>query len=146
MRLNIEEKTVGATVVVRITGVVDWSTLAQFRRKLRALVSRPDPHVRLDVRGVIFWSPEARVVLQRYIARARLRGGEIAVSGLSSLPRWEVDADLPSRRARVQRRGHQYPRASHLGTYGGVVAPPGHLRLVRPAAEVRRSPGDEANT
>jgi hypothetical protein len=140
MSLNVVKGTVGTTAAVRMTGVVDWSTLAQFRRALLALVSGPDLKVRLDVAGVVFSSPEARLFLSRYITRARRRGSDVVVSGFAGAPHRDTQACRPTvsdtdDRQDIERRA----RACH------PTAAAGRLKLIRPC-EGSRGPSDSGST
>jgi len=97
MRLNLENGLVGSSAVLLVvTGVIDWSTIAQFRTGLSRLVSGPRPNVRVDFTGLLSWSPEAQQVLAAATGEARLHGGRLAMSGLAPIPAWQAgDCDLP---------------------------------------------------
>src|SRR5690348_9216795 len=97
MRLNLESSPAGssATLLV-VTGIIDWSTLAQFRAALSRLVSCPQPDILVDFAGLLSWSPEAQKVLADTTWEARLHGGQLAMSGLAPIPAWQAgDSDLP---------------------------------------------------
>ena len=91
MRLNLESSLVGssATLLV-VTGVIDWSTLAQFRAGLYRLVSCPRPDILVDFAGLLSWSPEAQEVLAAAIGEARLHGGRLVMYGLAPIPAWQA--------------------------------------------------------
>jgi anti-anti-sigma regulatory factor len=97
MRLNLEIGLVGSSAVLLVvTGVIDWSTIAQFRAGLSRLVSGPRPDVLVDFTGLLSWSPEAQQVLAAATEEARLHGGRLVMSGLAPIPAWQVGAcDLP---------------------------------------------------
>lgn len=87
MRLHMESSTVEpATTLLNVTGIIDWSTLAQFRTILTRHVSHPRPHVVVDLSGLLSWSPEAQAVLVRATRQAQLLSGQLAVVGLALLP------------------------------------------------------------
>jgi anti-anti-sigma regulatory factor len=98
MRLNLENDPVESSAVLLIvTGVIDWSTIGQFRAWLSRLVSGPRPDVLVDFTGLLSWSPEAQQVLAAATGEARLHGGRLAVSGLAPIPAWQAGAcDLPA--------------------------------------------------
>ena len=97
MRLNLESGLAGSpAVLLVVTGVIDWSTIAQFRAGLSRLVSGPRPDVLVDFTGLLSWSPEAQEVLAAATGEARLHGGRLAMSGLAPVPAWQAgDCDLP---------------------------------------------------
>jgi anti-anti-sigma regulatory factor len=97
MRLNLERSLVeSSAVLVIVTGVIDWSTIAQFRVGLSRLVSLPRPDVVVDLTGLLSWSPEAQQVLAAATGEARLHGGRLVMSGLPPIPAWQAgDCDLP---------------------------------------------------
>ena len=97
MRLNLESDLVRpSTVLLIVTGVIDWSTIAQFRAGLSRLVSGRRPDVRVDFTGLLSWSPEAQQVLAAATGEARLHGGRLVMSGLAPIPAWQAgDCDLP---------------------------------------------------
>ncbi len=97
MRLNLESGLAGSsTALLVVTGVIDWSTIAQFRAGLSRLVSCPRPDVLVDFAGLLSWSPEAQQVLAAATGEARLHGGRLAMSGLAPIPAWQAgDCDLP---------------------------------------------------
>ena len=97
MRLNLESSLVGScTTRLVVTGVIDWSTLAQFRAGLSRLVSCPRPDIVVDLAGLLSWSPEAQQVLAGATGQARLHGGRLAVFGLAPIPAWQAgDSGLP---------------------------------------------------
>jgi anti-anti-sigma regulatory factor len=96
MRLNLESSPVGssATLLV-VTGVIDWSTIVQFRVGLFRLVCCPRPNILVDFAGLLSWSPEAQEVLAGATEEARLHGGRLVMSGLAPIPAWQAgDCDL----------------------------------------------------
>ena len=97
MRLNLESGLVGSSAVqLVVTGVIDWSTIAQFRAGLSRLVSGSRPDVLVDFTGVLSWSPEAQQVLTAATGEARLHGGRLVMSGLAPIPAWQAgDCGLP---------------------------------------------------
>ncbi len=97
MRLNLESSLVGssATLLV-VTGIIDWSTIAQFRAGLSRLVCCPRPDILVDFAGLLSWSREAQEVLAGATGEARLHGGRLVMSGLAPIPAWQAgDSDLP---------------------------------------------------
>jgi anti-anti-sigma regulatory factor len=90
MRLNLEDGVVGSSSALVVSGIIDWSTMAQFRAGLSRYVSRPRPDIRVDLTGLLSWSPEAQAALMAAIGTARLHGGRLVVSGLAPIPRWEA--------------------------------------------------------
>jgi anti-anti-sigma regulatory factor len=90
MRLNLEDRVVGSSSALVVSGIIDWSTMAQFRAGLSRYVSQPGQHNRVDLTGLLSWSPEAQAALMRAIGTARLQGGRLVVSGLAPIPRWEA--------------------------------------------------------
>jgi anti-anti-sigma regulatory factor len=97
MRLNLESGPVrSSTASLVVTGVIDWSTITQFRAGLSRLVSGPRPDVLVDFTGLLSWSPEAQQVLTAATGEARLHGGRLVMSGLAPIPAWQAgDGDLP---------------------------------------------------
>jgi len=97
MRLNLESGLAGSpAVLLVVTGIIDWSTIAQFRAGLSRLVSGPRPDVLVDFTGLLSWSPEAQQVLAAATGEARLHGGRLAMSGLAPIPAWQAgECDLP---------------------------------------------------
>lgn len=97
MRLNLETSLAGSSAALLVvTGVIDWSTLTQFRAGLSRLVSGPRPDVLVNFTGLLSWSPEAQQVLAAATGEARLHGGRLVMSGLSPIPAWQAgDCDLP---------------------------------------------------
>jgi anti-anti-sigma regulatory factor len=97
MRLNLETSLAGSsTALLVVTGVIDWSTLTQFRAGLSRLVSGPRPDVLVNFTGLLSWSPEAQQVLAAATGEARLHGGQVVMSGLAPIPAWQAgDCDLP---------------------------------------------------
>jgi anti-anti-sigma regulatory factor len=96
MRLNLENSLVGSSAALVVTGVVDWSTIAQFRAGLSRLVSGPRPDVLVDFSGLLSWSPEAQQMLAAATGKARLHGGRLVMSGLAPIPAWQAgNCDLP---------------------------------------------------
>src|ERR1700733_14124660 len=87
MRLNMESDNVeSSAVLLVVTGVIDWSTIAQFRVGLSRLVSGPRPDVLVDFTGLLSWSAEAQQLLAAATGEARLHGGRVVTSGLSPPP------------------------------------------------------------
>lgn len=133
MRLQIEQSNSGSVVQVTVRGVLDWSTVPQFRDVMRTLASSNHRLVRLDMSGLISWSPDAQQVVRRSVARARRRGQDVVVSGLSSITRWEAEGcPLPDPQAPPGPGRYRYRRSD--GTPGPQVASTatgGQLRLVR---------------
>jgi anti-anti-sigma regulatory factor len=97
MRLNLETGLVGSSeTLLVVIGVIDWSTIAQFRAGLSRLVSGPRPDILVDLAGLLSWSPEAQQVLAAATGEARLHGGRLVMSGLAPIPAWQAgDCDLP---------------------------------------------------
>jgi anti-anti-sigma regulatory factor len=97
MRLNLESGPVGSsTALLVVTGIIDWSTIAQFRARLSRLVFSPRPDVLVDFTGLLSWSPEAQQVLAAATGEASLHGGRLVMSGLAPIPAWQAgDCDLP---------------------------------------------------
>ena len=97
MRLNLETTRVGSSsALLTVTGIIDWSTITQFRAGLSRLVSGPRPNVLVNFTGLLSWSPEAQQVLASATREARLHGGRLVMSGLAPIPAWQAgDCDLP---------------------------------------------------
>src|ERR1700681_4687314 len=97
MRLNLQSGLAGSSpALLDVTGVIDWSTIAQLRDGLSRLVSRPPQHVLLASAGLLSWSREAQQVLAAATGEARLHGGWLVMSGLAPIPAWQAgDCDLP---------------------------------------------------
>jgi anti-anti-sigma regulatory factor len=96
MRLNMENDLVGSSAVLLVTGVIDWSTITQFRAGLSRLVSGSRPDVLVDFTGLLSWSPEAQQVLATATGEARLHGGHLVMSGLAPIPAWQAgNCELP---------------------------------------------------
>ena len=97
MRLNLESGPVrSSAALLVVTGVIDWSTIAQFRAGLARLVCCPRPDILVDFTGLLSWSPEAQRVLAAATGEARLHGGRLVMSGLAPIPAWQAgDCDLP---------------------------------------------------
>ena len=105
MRLNLEHSLVGssATLLV-VTGIIDWSTIAQFQAGLSRLMSCPRPDIVVDFAGLLSWSREAQDVLAGAAREARLHGGRLMSSGLAPIPVWQAgDCDLPGLERMLQR-------------------------------------------
>src|SRR5262249_3291659 len=76
MRLNLGNDVVGSsTTLLVVAGIIDWSTIEQFRAALARFVSRPRPAILVDFTGLLSWSPEPQAVLARATGQARLQGG-----------------------------------------------------------------------
>ncbi len=91
MRLNLESSVVGSsTTLLVVGGIIDWSTIAQFRAALSRFASRPRSDIQVDVTGLLSWSPEAQQVLARATGQARLHGGRLVVFGLAPIPAWQA--------------------------------------------------------
>jgi anti-anti-sigma regulatory factor len=108
VRLNLESSVVGSSTALVVTGIIDWSTIAQFRAGLSRYVSRPRPDIQVDLTGLLSWSPEAQAVLVRAVGKARQRGGRLVVFGLAPIPEWEAKGSRlpgidPDREARPTR-------------------------------------------
>ena len=97
MRLNLENSLIGSsTRLLVVSGVIDWSTIAQFRAGLSRLMSCPRPDILVDFAGLLSWSREAQQVLAGAAREARLHGGRLVSSGLAPIPVWQAgDCDLP---------------------------------------------------
>src|ERR1700739_928564 len=96
MRLNLESGLVeSSAVLLNVTGVIDWSTIGQFRAGLSRLGSAPRPDVLVDFTGLLSWSPEAQQVLAAATGEARLHGGRLAISGLEPIPAWQAGGGDP---------------------------------------------------
>ena len=91
MRLSIDDE-VGesSTPVLVVAGIIDWSTLEQFRAALALRLTGPRPQVVVDFSGMLSWSPQAQHVLARAAMGARLHGGQLEVFGLNRIPRWQA--------------------------------------------------------
>jgi anti-anti-sigma regulatory factor len=111
VRLHIERSVVGPSIHVAIGGILDWSTLPRFRRELDELVAVPYPSVLLDLSGLISWSSQAQLALVRAMARARLNGGELAVSELNPIPSWEAEGSMVPDRLPEARAVYRYRQA-----------------------------------
>src|SRR5258708_32460457 len=97
MHLNLESSLVGssATLLV-ITGIIDWSTIAQFRASLSRLAICPRPNILVDFTGLLSWSTEAQAVLAGATVKARLHGGRLVVFGPAPIPAWQAgEPDVP---------------------------------------------------
>src|ERR1700728_16135 len=96
MRLNMQSGLAGSSpALLVVTGVIDWSTIAQFRAGLSRLVSGPRPDVLVHSPGLLPWSREAQQVLAAATGEARLHGGWLVMSGLAPIPAWQAgDCDL----------------------------------------------------
>ncbi len=91
MRLNLEGSVVGSgRALLAVNGIIDWSTIGQFRDALSRYSSCPRPDLLLDLTELLSWSSEAQAVLERAVAQARVQGGRIVVFGLAPIPRWEA--------------------------------------------------------
>src|ERR1700676_2912671 len=91
MRLNLENGVIEpATERLVVTGIIDWSTIAQFRAGLSRCAAGPRPNILVDVTGLLSWSPEAQDVVQYATTEARLHGGRLEVFGLPPIPAWEA--------------------------------------------------------
>lgn len=97
MRLNLESSLVGSsTALLVVKGVIDWSTIAQFRAGLSRLVCCPQPDILVDFAGLLSWSREAQEVLAGATGEARLHGGRLVMFGLAPIPAWQAgDSGLP---------------------------------------------------
>src|SRR5436190_22659593 len=92
MRLNLDSSVVGSsTTLLVVAGVIDWSTITQFRAVLTRLASRPRPAIMVDFTGLLSWSPEAQAVLARATGQAQMQGGRLVVFGLAPIPAWQAD-------------------------------------------------------
>jgi anti-anti-sigma regulatory factor len=91
MRLHVESSVVASsTTLLVVAGIIDWSTIAQFRAALARFVSRPRPAIVVDFTGLLSWSPEVQAVLARATGQARLEGGRLVVFGLAPIPAWQA--------------------------------------------------------
>jgi len=105
MRLNLETGLVGSsTAVLFVTGIIDWSTIAQFRAGLSRLTSGLRPDVLVDFTGLLSWSAEAQQVLAAATGEARLHGGRLVMTGLSPIPTWQAGDGDPAGLGRVLER------------------------------------------
>ena len=97
MRLNLESDFLeSSAVLLVVTGVIDWSTLAQFRAGLYRLLSCPRPDILVDFAGLLSWSLEAQEVLAGATGEAHLNGGRLVTFGLAPIPAWQAgDSGLP---------------------------------------------------
>ena len=97
MRLNLENSPVGSsTMLLVVSGVIDWSTIAQFQAGLSRLMSCQRPDIMVDFAGLLSWSREAQEVLAGAAGEARQHGGRLVSSGLAPIPVWQAgDCDLP---------------------------------------------------
>jgi len=98
MRLNLENSLVGSSgTLLVITGIIDWSTIAQFRAALSRVASCQRPNVLVDFTGLLSWSPQAQAVLAGAAREARLHGGRLLSFGLAPVPAWQAgDRELPA--------------------------------------------------
>lgn len=91
MRLSIEDEARESSApVLVIAGIIDWSTLEQFRSALSQRLAGPRPNAVVDFSGMLSWSPQAQRVLARAAMGARLQGGHLEVFGLKRIPRWQA--------------------------------------------------------
>jgi anti-anti-sigma regulatory factor len=90
MRLNLDSSVVESSTTLVVAGIIDWSTITQFRAALARLASRREPAILVDFTGLLSWSPEAQAVLARATGQARLHGGRLAVFGLAPIPAWQA--------------------------------------------------------
>ncbi len=122
MRLNLEGSAVRApTARLVVSGVIDWSTIVQFRAALSRYLVRPRPDVLVDLTGLLSWSPQAQATLVRAIRDTSLRGGRLRLVGLTSIPRWEArESGLPGL---DQGSGRELAAWDAVGA--DVLAPPG---------------------
>jgi anti-anti-sigma regulatory factor len=91
MRLNLEGSAARpGTATLAVSGIIDWSTIDQFRDALSQYVSSPRPDLLLDLTGLLSWSGEAQLMLAHATVEARLHGGRIVVFGLAPIPSWEA--------------------------------------------------------
>jgi hypothetical protein len=97
MRLKLESSLVGSsTTLLVVTGIIDWSTIGQFRAGRSRLLACPRPDILVDFAGLLSWSPEAREVLADATGEARLHGGRLAMFRLAPIPAWQAgDSGLP---------------------------------------------------
>lgn len=91
MRLNLDASVVGSgTALLTVTGVIDWSTIGQFRVALSRYAPHSRPDLLLDLTGLLSWCPEAQAALEHATSQARLDGGRIVAFGLAPIPEWEA--------------------------------------------------------
>jgi hypothetical protein len=132
MRLNLENSLVGSsTMLLVVSGVIDWSTIAQFRAGLSRLMSCPRPDILVDFAGLLSWSREAQEVLAGAAGEARLHGGRLVSSGLAPIPVWA--ARHPPDRALEVCAVSPLPATARPGIWPGAQA--GHRR---PQPDARR--------
>jgi anti-anti-sigma factor len=93
MRLNVDSSVVGSsTTLLVVSGVIDWSTVTQFRSSLSPHVCRPKSNVLVDLTGLLSWSSPAQAALVGAIAQARLQDGRLAVFGLGPVPARQAES------------------------------------------------------
>lgn len=93
MRLNIDDEARELpTPALVIVGIIDWSTLEQFRSALSRRLTGPRPRLVVDFSGMLSWSPQAQHVLALAASAARLHGGQLEVTGLTTVPRWQANS------------------------------------------------------
>jgi anti-anti-sigma regulatory factor len=111
MRLNLVGSAPHASAArLVVTGVIDWSTIGQFRLGLAEYLLHPRPEVLLDFTGLLSWSPQAQATLAGAIWTVRLRGGRLRIIGLQPIPSWQAkDSGLPG----LDRRPQVAPAAWH---------------------------------
>jgi anti-anti-sigma regulatory factor len=91
VRLNLYSPPVGSgPAVLAVAGIIDWSTIGQFRVALSQYVSHAQPDLLLDLTGLLSWSAEAQLALEHAAVEARLHGGRVVVFGLAPIPKWEA--------------------------------------------------------
>jgi anti-anti-sigma regulatory factor len=91
MRLDMDSSVVGSsTALLVVTGVIDWSTITQFRASLAQHVSHPRSDILVDLTGLLSWSLPAQAAMVGAMTRARLHGGRLAVFGLGPIPAWQA--------------------------------------------------------
>ena len=97
MRLNLVGAAANAPAArLVVTGVIDWSTIVQFRAGLSEYLLQPRPEVLVDFTGLLSWSPQAQATLAGAVWTVRLRGGRLRIIGLQPIPRWQArDSGLP---------------------------------------------------
>jgi anti-anti-sigma regulatory factor len=104
MRLNVDSSVVGSsTALLVVTGVIDWSTITQFRAILAPHVAGPRSDTLVDLSGLLSWSSPAQAALVGAMTRARLQGGRLAVFGLAAIPAGQA------RRSGLHRALHPFP-------------------------------------
>jgi anti-anti-sigma regulatory factor len=91
MRLNLDSSLVGSSAsLLVVAGIIDWTTIAEFRAALSRLLSRSRPDILVDLTGLLSWSAEGQEVVERAAGQALLCGGRLVFFGLAPIPAWEA--------------------------------------------------------